>query len=164
MKQQSDFETFIAELEKDRYILTSLLEENKKAYTRIEKGSRDNLDYAALAYTLHNVYCLLENYFLRIAKFFENNLDSATWHKDLVRRMTIEIRDVRPALLDDNTAEMIDELRSFRHVFRNLYQSKLKPDRVLQVNTVLAAVIDPFFRSHDSFIKKLRTIGEAVEN
>ncbi len=68
----------------------SLLAENARAWKRILAGATDSLDYAALAYTLHNVYCLLENYLLRIAKFFENNLDPETWHRDLVRRMAVD--------------------------------------------------------------------------
>ena len=36
----------------------------KRAWSRIEHGARDVLDYAALAFTIHAVYGVLENYFL----------------------------------------------------------------------------------------------------
>lgn len=36
-------------------------------------------DVIALGYTIHNYYNAVENYFLRIAKFFENHLDPSTW-------------------------------------------------------------------------------------
>ena len=78
MPQKTDYETLIAELTRDREVLDALREENLRAWGRIQEGAADSLDFAALAYTLHNIYCLLENYFLRVAKFFENALDPDT--------------------------------------------------------------------------------------
>jgi hypothetical protein len=49
------------DLEKDVSQLDSLLAENKKAEARIAAGAIDSLDYAALGYTIHNIYCLMEN-------------------------------------------------------------------------------------------------------
>jgi hypothetical protein len=159
MPQKKDYETLIAEPSKDRSVLDSLLSENARAWKRILAGATDSLDYAALAYTLHNVYCLLENYLLRIAKFFENNLDPETWHRDLVRRMSVEIRGVRPAFMDDSLARDIDELRAFRHVFGNLYQTPLRPERVHELQGRLQGTIDRFVRAHMDFVEKLRAVA-----
>lgn len=62
----------------------------------IEFLKPDEFDYIALAYTIVNLYNLMENYFSRIAKCFENNVDKLIWHKDLLRRMTL---DVHPFLI-----------------------------------------------------------------
>jgi hypothetical protein len=162
MPERKDYETLIADLSKDRTILGSLMQENARAWKRIHEGADDSLDYAALGYTLHNIYCLFENYFLRVAKFFENNLDQEAWHRDLVRRMTLEIRGIRPAFMDDSLARDLDELRAFRHVFRNLYQTSLKPERIRGVQALLAGTIDRFVKAHDEFIRKIRAIADEV--
>lgn len=156
---RSDILTLIADLGKDMETLDRLMDENKKALGRIKAGAKEDLDYAALGYTIHNIYCLFENYFLRIAKTFENQIQGDSWHKDLVRRMTLSIEGLRPAFLDEVTAEGVDELRSFRHVFRNLYQSGIKPKKVMEVQEEVPELLDSFRKSHKAFISKLRTLA-----
>ncbi len=78
---------------------------------------QDDLDWAALGYTLHVLYTSMENYFLRISKFFENDLPRDARHKELLERMELEIPGIRPALLDRNTALLLMHGRAFR-VFR----------------------------------------------
>ena len=148
-----------AELDKDMRSLKPLLEENSQAALRIAAGAKGSLDYAALGYTIHNIYCLMENYFLRIAKTFENNIEGESWHRDLVRRMTLDIEGLRPAFLDDTTALAIDELRSFRHVFRNAYQGGLKGAKVAELQQTLPETLEAFAQRHEIFIKKLRAMA-----
>ncbi len=124
----------------------------------IRRAARAKDFLPALGYTIHNIYCLMENYFLRVAKTFENQILADSWHKDLIRRMTLTIEGIRPALLDEETAEDIDELRSFRHVFRNLYQSGIKPNKVMEIQRKLPAVLAMFGKCHRSFLRKLRTL------
>jgi len=126
-RKKTDFLRFVAELDSDLSLLDDLTQKNKGAWQRIEGCSAEELDWAALWYTVHNIYNLLENYFLRISKFFENSLDPLSWHRDLVQHMMLDIEGVRPALLNRGLAGRIDELRSFRHIFRNIYQSELDP-------------------------------------
>jgi hypothetical protein len=87
------------ELEQDLAALPSLVDENRRAVARIEAGACDSLDYAALGYTIHNLYCLMENTFFRIAKTFENNLGDAGWHRELLERMLAAVPGIRPAIL-----------------------------------------------------------------
>ena len=128
-RKKTDFLRFVAELDSDLSLLDDLTQKNKRAWQRIEGCSAEELDWAALGYAVHNIYNLLENYFLRISKFFENSLDPLSWHRDrdLVQHMLLDIEGVRPALLNRGLAGRIDELRSFRHIFRNIYQSELDP-------------------------------------
>lgn len=84
-----------AELKQDYEIIELNFGKNREMSQRIASSDEaGEYDYAALGYTLHNLYNALEAYFLRIAKFFENNLDEAEWHRLLVRRMTLEISGV----------------------------------------------------------------------
>jgi hypothetical protein len=163
-RKKSDVLRLVAELDSDMLLLDDLIKKNEKAWRRIESGSVDELDWAALGYTIHNIYNLLEGYFLRISKFFENALDPVTWHRDLIQRMTLDIEEVRPALLDRELVGRIDELRSFRHVFRNIYQSELDPKRVELVQQRLEATLSAFKKAHNEFIDKQKTVSDQLED
>jgi hypothetical protein len=82
-------------------------------------------------YYLHNLYNAFENIFQRVAEAFENDIsDRAQWHAQLLRRMTLNIEGVRPRLLSDEAYQCLDELRRFRHLFRNLYTADLNSERL----------------------------------
>jgi len=85
------------------------------------------------AYQLHNLYSAAEDLFKIVAGAFENSVtDLSRWHTELLGRMTLNIRGVRPALLSTESAELLDELRAFRHVFRHAYLKRLDFSRVEQ--------------------------------
>ena len=157
-EENTDIALLIAELEKDFSTLDSLVMENQRARERIDAGAKDTLDYAALGYTIHSLYCLFENYLLRIAKTFEGQIRGDSWHKDLIRRMTLTIEAVRPAFLDEKTAESLDELRSFRHVFLNLYQGGIKPEKIREIQEKVPEVVSSFSKSHKAFLRKLKAM------
>jgi hypothetical protein len=156
-------ERLIAELNADVELLGELCEKNRRAGARIEAGATDELDWAALGYTIHNLYNALEAYFLRVAKFFENDLPSSAWHRELLTRMTLSIEGVRPALLSKELSRTIDELRSFRHVFRNIYDGALDPERVRLVQARVAPALSAFVEAHQAYVDKLRTIADLAE-
>ena len=119
-------------------------------------------DVVALAYTIHNLYNAIENYFLRIAKFFENNLEPGTWHRDLVNRMATEIEDLRPALLEREALPDFHELRAFRHVFRSLYDTSLDAEKVALANKRVEPAFKSFVAAHERFVEKLAAIRDAL--
>ncbi len=126
MHDSASFKLLFSELNSDKAILEDLFEKNRLVTRKINALEPDEFDWAALGYTIHNIYNLMENYFLRVAKFFENNIDQDAWHRSLIDRMALEIPGFRPALLKREDLEAIHDLRSFRHVFRNIYLGKLK--------------------------------------
>ncbi len=95
---------------------------------------------------------------MRVSKFFENDLDKTSWHKDLVNRMSIEIKDVRPRLFDRTFAYKINELRAFRHVFRYIYQSELDIFKLKNLNNKVPGIIKSFKNFHKQFIATLHQI------
>ena len=163
-RKKSDLLRLVAELESDVSLLSTLSQTNQKAWQRIERGNAEELDWAALGYTIHNIYNLLENYFLRISKFFENALDPLSWHKELIEHMALDIEGVRPHLLNRELAVRIDELRSFRHVFRNIYQSELDPKRVNLVQERLEPTLSAFRAAHQAFLKKIKLVVDQLED
>ena len=85
----------------------------------------------AIASALEKVYSGIERCFLEIADEIDGQRPHGeSWHADLIRQMRLPIKGVRPALLDAATAELLDELRAFRHRERNLYGEELRRDKV----------------------------------
>lgn len=84
-----------------------------------------------LAYHLHNLYNAFENIFENIAAHFENSIDDrGRWHAQLLERMHLNVMPLRPAVIDDDAYEALDELRRFRHLFRHAYSIQLDPYRL----------------------------------
>lgn len=109
----------------------------KDAYAALNEASQRKLDNDTaiiVSYYLHVIYGLFENLFTRIATLFGNRIsDQAQWHSQLLRRMTLEVEGVRPRVINDEAYRHLDELRRFRHLFRNAYLLRFDLDRLALV-------------------------------
>jgi uncharacterized protein YutE (UPF0331/DUF86 family) len=114
------------------------LEEIKQVYVEVEDRANQMAPNSpaqieSTAYQLHNLYNAVEDLFKIVASAFENSVaDLSRWHTELLRRMTLEIQGVRPALLSTESADLLNKLRAFRHFFRHAYGVRLESDRVDQ--------------------------------
>jgi hypothetical protein len=162
------FAIFIQELETAMEHIRGQYDRNRKMTSRIhnqleEDQSVDEFEWSALGYTIHNIYNAIENYFLRVSKFFENSLPENGWHKNLIDRMSFSIENVRPALLTKHSRQIFHELRSFRHVFRNLYDTQLDGRRVDLVNQTIPEAVEIIIESHRTFTGKLDQIRSGLQ-
>lgn len=108
------------------------------------------------AYQLHNLYNAIEDLYKIVAGAFENNIiDLSHWHTELLRRMTLTIEGIRPALISKESALYLDELRAFRHVFRHAYNIRLDP-RKIEENVKKARLVRPLLpRDIQTFLHAL---------
>jgi hypothetical protein len=163
MRTRESFLALIAELEGDYKELGRAMDQNSRAWERIRNGAKDPLDWGALGFTLHGAYGILENYFLRVSKFFENSLPPDRWHKSLVEKMALEIVNVRPALLTNEEAKRrAIELLRFRHRFRNLYGEDLDPKKTAEVQAIAMDFKESFSHLHAEFLEKLHAIAREL--
>lgn len=163
MQTKASFLSLIQELDGDIVELDRVLSRNRRAWNRIQNGADDPVDWGALGFTIHTCYGILENYCLRISKFFENNLDPSQWHKALIEKMTLEIPGVRPAFITDAGLKRgLIELLGFRHRIRNLYGEDLDPSRTSAIQATLDGAIPQFRACHLVFVEKLQRIAEAL--
>ena len=110
----------------------------------------------SMGYQLHNLYGAFEQLFEEVARFFENRIDEARYHADLIRRMQLEIRGIRPALLSEATASGLDELRRFRHLFRHAYATDLDPTKVAELVAKVPGIRSAFDQDFEHFLTRLR--------
>lgn len=106
---------------------------------------------------------MIESYFLRISKFFENGLPSKAWQKALADRMSLEIPGLRPALLiSDEDRQAVQELLKFRHRIRNLYGEDLDPMKTEMIQRSASALFDRFPAIHGDFRRRLSAKAEEL--
>jgi hypothetical protein len=140
-------------LKADIHAARQSIEQSYTALARYEGMTLSEEQTIVVAYHLHNLYSAFEDVFQRVAETFENQVsDRAQWHAQLLRRMTLDIEDVRPRLLSSEAFDCLDELRRFRHVFRSAYAVSLDPQRLELVRgkarslrTVYGGDFDRFF-------------------
>lgn len=120
-------------------------------------ASRDVLIVAS--YHLNNLYNAVENIFRNVATTFENSIDDkAGWHSQLLQRMRLDLSPLRPAVIDREVYDRLDELRRFRHLFRAAYTIELDPDRLRLVLVKAHELKKPFLAQIDRFLSTLPTL------
>ncbi|MCF8104527.1 MAG: hypothetical protein K9K64_03500 [Desulfohalobiaceae bacterium] len=105
----------------------------------LEDDEVSNYDKMVVGYLLHSFYNGCENMFRSVARFFENDLGAESWHRDLLRRMRLEVPGYRPRLLSDELYRSLDDFRGFRHRFRHSYSFELDWER----EKVVARKLEP---------------------
>lgn len=140
-----------AQLEEDFSFVKECARRHSDMASRASTSHDEEMATLAVAYLLHNLYTAIESYFLRVAKHFENALDDSSWHRELINRMKIDVPGLRPAVITAELEEPLDELRRFRHLFRNLYKSQLKPARVQEVSELAGSVVEQLAACHARF-------------
>ncbi|MDI6735189.1 MAG: hypothetical protein QME42_03185 [bacterium] len=111
----------------------------EKLFKEIEEESPSTKEKTAyLGYLIHNLYSALEELFQEIAKTFENRIeDLARYHRELLKRMSIEIPMIRPGVLCEESFRLLDKLRGFRHLFRHAYDYELSPKKIEELKVEL---------------------------
>jgi hypothetical protein len=116
-------------------------------------------DLIVVAYRLHSIYTAIENIFRNIANAFENQVSQESWHREVLQRMRLDLTPLRPAVIDAEAYEKLDELRRFRHVFRTMYGLDLDPLR-LQVVLRRALELKPLYRNQ---VERFLTFLQGIE-
>ena len=94
---------------------------------------------------LHDFYNGIERIFVRIASELNGGVPQAEqWHRELVKNMTLDIPEVRPAVIDMTLAGVLGEYLRFRHIFRNVYGSVLEAERLRSLERRLPVTLAAF--------------------
>ncbi len=147
------YAVFKAEINDQVQIIKKLFEDVEQRSKGIGKSA---IKREALGYKLHALYCAFENLFKITANYFENNIDSKkAYHRELLKRMKIEIPGVRPHLLSEKSFKLLDELRGFRHYFRHAYEYELDTIKLKNLVRVVAELQESYLHDIEDFLKNL---------
>ncbi len=119
----------------------------------------NSYDLVILAEIFVDYYTCLETAFVRVAKFFENNLDASRWHADLLERMIIDIPEVRPRMLSDETYGLLIELMRFRHFRRYYFQFDYDRDKMVFLEKKFLQAVPLVKTAIALYVGKLDTLG-----
>ncbi len=78
----------------------------------------------------------------RLFEIVARQLDQAvpageTWHRDLLLQMARDLPEIRPAVISQDNAVVLDEFRRFRHLVRNVYTINIVPSKMSRTVSVL---------------------------
>jgi len=114
----------------------------------------------SLGYSLHNIYNALENCFGQISLSFENDVrDRTRWHRELLEKMFLDIKPLRPAVLPEELRSLLADLLGFRHLFRHAYEFKLDQAKTVALWNRWTRENDSVKRSLNSFANELEQLG-----
>ena len=112
----------------------------------------------SIALNLQGIYTGIERIFQVIAKEIDLRVPTGDkWHRDLLEQMTVDIPNVRNAVITEETRLILDELRRFRHVVRSAYSFQLDKEKVL----VIASQISNF---HQVFINEIQLFCNSLNS
>lgn len=134
------------------------------AQSRLGTREPDAFELRALGSILHDVYHGAESICLHIAKEIDRRLPvGATWHRDLLDQMTEPVPKIRPPVIQPETAALLESYRSFRHVVRHIYGSKLNWTDMEPLLDNAAMTIEAFAADVEQFIAFLRVMTSDSE-
>jgi hypothetical protein len=132
MKNKENIAVLIGMINEQILILEGIVKE------LCEIKNNDKREIVYIGYSLHNYYCALEDILIEIARTFENSIDDISrYHRELLKRMTIDVPNIRPKVLSKEVFVYLDELRAFRHVFRHAYSYTLDAEKVNSIKDKL---------------------------
>jgi hypothetical protein len=153
-----------ADIQEELSKMCKVLEEFQPFIPKLDMSGEQvsNYDTMIVGYLLHSFYNGCENIFLSIARFFENEVEPGAWHRDLLRRMKLEVPEYRPQVISHELYLLLDDFRGFRHRFRHSYSFELDWER----EKVVARKLHPAFQLLQSevscFLEKLHALLEGA--
>lgn len=151
----------ISVLEKQLVITDRLCDSIEAAITRdVPRIGRTGNAAVMVAGLLESYYTCLETAFQKISQHFENHLDPARWHADLLEKMTLKIGGVRIAAVSDPAFGPLLELQRFRHFKRYYFELEFDWERIDFLLAKLRAVQPIVKADLQRFCEFIRQLNE----
>ena len=155
----------LEDIENDLHRLNRVHADLEKSGKLLEKWDRDDEVYYKFVETaateLHGLYTGTEKIFTRIIVFNTGQRpEGKDFHKSILKTVHEELK-----LTSDETNEFLEELTSFRHLFRHAYGIELNPAEIID-GTRRTCLQWPMIRNElEYFLSELKKrIGEKGED
>ncbi len=148
----------ISEIEEELGNIERLLSELNEHQ---KEEPRNSFYLRAVGSIFHDFYCGVERIFERIAEELNGGIpEGENWHIQLLKDMTLQIEEVRPAVI---SKELVAELKGyleFRHRFRNIYGFELEWDKMKGLKETMPGVAERFKKEIKEFIAFMKKLTE----
>lgn len=85
------------------------------------------LELRGIGDVVHDSYTGAERLFEKIAPELNGGVPAGpSWHRELLRNMTLDLVGTRPPVITQETAHLVDEFLCFRRLFRAVYGFELE--------------------------------------
>jgi hypothetical protein len=116
----------------------------------------------AIGSYLHDYFSAVEKIASHVCRATEEGMPNGdNWHYQLIFNMSLELDGLRPRLFSKELLDLLNELRGFRHVFRNIYGINLDSNKELALLKKLSKISRMLRKDISSF---LRIMDEAFFN
>ncbi len=112
------------------------------------------------AFYVNQLYSGFEYIFKCVAK---THIEKGFFHKPLLDRMRMDIENIRPALISEESYKYLIDLRAFRNFFRNVYNEDINPKKFKIIADKTAKVRTPFDKDFTEFLTFLDLIIDKVK-
>ncbi len=151
MNLRNEYLEFKSEIEQELIKLQKLKKELQPIIRRNEQYIK-----RAQASILHDFYNCCERIFLKILSDINHyKEEDIMWHKKILYKMTIPIKDIRPSVISEELAGELEEYLSFRHLFRHLYGFELKTEKFKHLIKNFNRVSNKFIKEIKEFLRKI---------
>ncbi|HID62134.1 MAG TPA: hypothetical protein EYP49_05265 [Anaerolineae bacterium] len=114
------------------------------------------------ALNLQSVYTGIERIFQLVAERIEQSVPAGEyWHTNLLTQMSLELPDLRPAVIRTTTRDDLDDYRSFRHRIRHVYTYHIDPAKVTALVDRLPDVWAAVKQDLERFLAFLDAVAQA---
>jgi hypothetical protein len=149
MRNKEEIPVLVAEI-KDELSKLDIL--SQKLSSQVNRTNKEEIAESA-ALRLHNFYTGCERIFKLIVSEVNGGVPhELDWHKRMLTQVSLEIEDIRPAVISLQTRKDLEELLRFRHVVRNIYGFELKPERIETLIALTTSVFPRFTKEIEDFM------------
>ncbi len=133
----------------------------EERFASLEPGS---LELRGIGDVVHDFYTGAERVFEKIAPELNGGVPAgSSWHRELLRNMTLELPGIRPPVITTETARLLEEFLRFRHLFRSVYGFELEWPRLRALLERLPAAWESLRSDLERFIAFLDEIATTPE-
>jgi hypothetical protein len=148
-------EGLIIDVENELKFISKEIEILKKKKQRAENEiDAENVDshIKAIALTSHSIYTGFEKILEILIKGIDGDIPTATdYHTALIKRATYSIPNVRPPIISEETFDLLNVLRAYRHKLRRIYTYLISTKKVINLTDTATKCFDLFNRDWESF-------------
>jgi hypothetical protein len=159
MRNKEEIPVLVAEIKNELSKLELL---SQKLASQANRTHEEEISESA-ALRLHNFYTGCERIFKLIVSEVNGGIpQELDWHKRMLTQVSLEIEDIRPAVISTGTRKDLEELLRFRHIVRNIYGFELKPERIEALITLTTSLSPRFTKEIENFLSFLIGIYEGA--
>jgi hypothetical protein len=149
MQNKEEIPVLVAEIKDELSKLDTL---SQKLSSQVNRTNKEEIAESA-ALRLHNFYTGCERIFKLIVSEVNGGVPhELDWHKRMLTQVSLEIEDIRPAVISLKTKNDLEELLRFRHIVRNIYGFELKPERIQTLITLTLSLFPRFTKEIENFM------------